>query len=380
MLKKCAVLLTVLVVAGTAFGFEVPLPMVFPDLIDLSMNDASSFYDPDTGYTVGYNPTTGSHTQLHLLDWDPNTTGVQNIYNTDQAGVDAVLLGKELRGVFTIDSIELEMAGVGILGSPPLNNSIEITGVMHGLEITKVSLSGSGINRTLDIEYAPTSTQTKAVIGDDAVLHNVDGGGRITLYADDNVDGYYQIGPDNWGAEQAANRNRRDFSGTWDPGSGPIAGDFTDGSLVADLMFANLTDVGVAQAIYDLAGIMLDADVVMMAHLNFNGNSVQGGVDYAFLNFIEDVLDAQISTVSGGGTVVDSYMSLKDPALLDVGGDALMSSALYGGTSNLHNKGFYDWQMSSKDPIHFTTVPEPATMALVGLGLLGIVRRRRKKA
>ena len=347
-MKKLALLVCVVALCSPAFAVQVSLPVVFPNIIDISMNDASSWYED--GQPLG---------QLGAMDWDAGTAGTQTIFQSSAAAIRSRLLGLELRSAFIVDDIQLEN-GTPILDPEDIG---EITGVMHGLVVNEVTVNGAGTAYvSLNIEYAPASTQTVAVLGDDAVQDVVDGGGRVTLYVDETPEAAFAVGPTGWGAEQGGNRNRRDF------------GAFTDGDLVADGILPNLADMGVDN---------VEDETVMTAFLTFveqgGDASVFGAIGYAFMNFIEDVPDAQVSTISGDGNIKDSWMSLISPATLGPGGDALIGSNLYGGVNQQHQLFQYGWQFTSFDPIKFTTVPEPTTCVLLGGALVALVRRRKRK-
>jgi len=79
-------------------------------------------------------------------------------------------------------------------------------------------------------------------------------------------------------------------------------------------------------------------------------------------------LDYRLNPGSGGG---DMLLFVPDSAFIGAG-DYIYLYSMCGATINGAD-GFEEWAVGNGEPI----IPEPATMALLGLGVLGLLRKRR---
>lgn len=369
MLRKLVVVALVLGVMGSASAGMLPMPVGH---VAMKLNDWTSLYDANGQPLDQFGVPSldiGLYTQPGSHEW----------------------VGKELRGIFWASDYGLEtpkhQGDYNVVWNDG-DGGLQLTGTITGMRVAAIEITGSSFDPTrrhMDIIYtpiAPTATDE-----DGPPIYPAGSGGRITLKAspdsgtsdftaDPNVVSANNIGADEW-----------IVPGGYD-GDAPKRLEYPT-AMVRDIL---LNDRVAGNAEWLVSDSVLvpqftyeDMPIVMFGSLDFtqwaSGQWGATGKAELWVNSVRDGLPAPFGVDSAAllytrltnGMVVEDHFG--------PGKDAWMLTNLQWGYDEAGNplseKG---WMFRSQDPMRFVTVPEPTTMALVGLGLLGLVRRRRNKA
>ena len=235
------------------------------------------------------------------------------------------------------------------------------------------------------ISYAPKAGSMPTDVDSPGnAIPSGEAGGRVTMYVDTTPDYTNAHGPDAWIStpyDTDPNGTRLDYpdagiynlDGGGNPVLDPNATIFMDATL-ADMSAYSTEPAGTVMSALltytlDPTGTFpVNAFGVAKAYLN----SVR--TDQLTFGAYSDVIEF---TMASGGLVLEDWAGQQVAWSDDL-------SALYGDAyllSNLSWGGDYGgWMFLSQDPVTYFRTPEPGTMALVGLGILGLIRRRRNKA
>jgi hypothetical protein len=366
MLRKLAVVMLVMSVAGAAVAVDMP-----GGHVRIKMEDFTSLYAngralPDAALTPPQMSGTVDENNDALAIWAATLQGAELrtiVHATTAGGVDSTDV---LHGTWNESAAE------------------ELTGTLTGVQVAAASAQyvDLGISRfvALTLVYAPMNRPTD-VDGTGQMLGAGDSyGGRITLYSDSTPDFDNSFGPNAWVAgtvDGDPNGTRLEYPGAsrLDINGLPDAGVeiFMDGTLVD---FGYFTDNGTP------SGVVLQG--TLFYELNSNDIATQAtGTAEALINSIRNG-----AMTFGADSQSQEYTTLSDGVVAEnwAGQQVQWSSipnALWGDAHMLtnltwgHSPG--GWNFSSQDPVDYYRVPEPTTMALLGLGLLGVIRRRRNK-
>lgn len=289
------------------------------------------------------------------------------------SGVAGFVTGAEQRTIFQITTIYDNQGEVEF----DTSSSTELTGMLYDLELVGVSFL-SPTDVILDFAPLGRNPLTGAV---------VPGGGVIEVYEDAAKN--YTANP---GGVARYDSKLPTAPGVtvvpFDAGAGPTA--WVEGQNIASRdQYPTVTD----------GDYWLAAELVDLNYLVSIGVGTAPAVPYANGTVLRETLDLANGTGDGfayGSIVGGSFAGLIVQDLiapgvalalqfdlvtpvLDPGVDGIFGT----GDDFLKDAGTYQgigqWPVDSEDPVLFSVIPEPMTMTLFGLGLAGLVIRRRKK-
>lgn len=360
MSRKLIALVLVLAVASVATAGSIGLPV---GLIKMKLEDASALWKNDR--MIPYDSLLSSG-----YDW-ANAPGDTDI-------TDHPWIGAELRSIWQVTNIAVD----GVFLNTGIPAGTEVTGVAVGLELYKMRKTGP---TSAALYYKPSATTLDPTDtdGDQSDLP-AGSAGYAVLYYDTKIgDGTeFDYNPDGDGDPN----NNWDFSTPGLPNF-DTAGMDLDGSVVplvqlALVPLANYPAPDPGEVFVGDGIINAGEPAVLIAEIDtpVAGPDVAGAmtlVNTFYLNSLSGLTPIHSDNVLGGVVVADGMTQFVFG--MD-GGDARMESTLRWGVAR-SPAAFIEsgWTWQSEDPIEFYTVPEPTTMALLGCGLVAMLRRRRKK-
>ena len=326
MKKVLLALCVVSVCAGIAAAIELPLGNDFR----ASVVDRSNLYAPGTNGGTSLVP---------------------------QAFGDVPAVGDENRSVFSVDAINFGARSTDIFGVPMIVDvnpqqgvsgyqNGELSGLLYDINIL-ASSSIPGATPPWTLYLGPGSRYTSDGSGTDgtwtdtvlgAVTATTGGGygGLLVIYQDPTVDTNFALGPGAWVEDAIAN---------------------PDPSLTDSDHFPTISEVSpwLVAVLAPLSGpYPVPAGTVAVESINVFPN---GNTGLAFANIIGGTAAGifQLDTFGPGWDIRLEYEPIIGAGPID------------------------GWQTASDDPVQFTTIPEPMTLGLLGLGLAGLVARRRRQ-
>ncbi|QID18727.1 PEP-CTERM sorting domain-containing protein [Nitrogeniibacter mangrovi] len=149
----------------------------------------------------------------------------------------------------------------------------------------------------------------------------------------------------------------------------------TDGTLWASLGIAAGNNGGFAYAIDDQTapGTATTTESYLGLNLMLLGAAYNGGT----LNLINDLNESLVGGVSA--SQICSPAEIANPAV-NCTQFVATSEIEYNSSNVLLGNGASPFIFASNDPATINRVPEPATLSILGLGLLGLAASRRRKA
>jgi hypothetical protein len=314
-MRKIGLFLFVAALAALAFVPSAQALTLLEGDVTLHLQDATSLWTPD--------PAGGGALIPRLPNWASATPGF---------APDGIAVGDESRSVFNVDTFEyLDHPDVVIPDG-------ELTGLVYDLTVSSF------------VFISPTQVAINFT------------GGRVAYYLDTSPEGADEGHVINPVPGSPAPLEWVEDSVTW--GGAGMDG-FTNVNLLADGVTA---DPGTSLWLLGdfLPVNALGTTLTLFIDLSTGLGSSGGG----FVNLIggsELGMFTQGIGTTPLGALYDmtfQYTTSQDP-------DVFYYSSTYA------DDGF--WQISSSDPVRANVVPEPATLSLLGLGVIGLVARRRKR-
>ena len=319
--------------------------------------------------------------EVNLDDWSNLYDSSGNTISTPSAGG-----GDEGRTIIYINEIKDETGSTSLWD--PTSTGEELTAAEYDLWTVDSTVQGYKWDSSSSTYVAMPLTGSYQVAGTTTTVYYVAGdeGGVIKVYYDSSPDFYsagykgYEEGPDAWDDSTPGDY---DYPNVTDVNpDGPDAGtDYdvdSDVSVWLEGTFVELfddqdkdkfRDVGEETLVYfDIDGDGLDLD------------EVGGSDDVAavYTTIFSDVIDALSGWIDiTGGTYYDA--GGLDDDYYDNSGHASDYDITLIGTLSVGGSDAGGWSLTSDDPARFHSLPEPTSLLLMALGLVGIGARLRRK-
>jgi hypothetical protein len=268
------------------------------------------------------------------------------------------LVGDENRSVFSVDAVNFGLRAADIFGVPMIVDvnpqapvtryaNGELSGMLYDINVL-ASSSIPGANPPWTLYFGPGSrytstggtdgTWTDTVIGDVVATTGGGYGGLLIVYQDPTVETNFALGPGAWQEGTLVN---------------------PDPSLTASDNYPTISDAApwlvAVLAPMTTGGIYpVPPGTVSVETLNPFPASNSG---FALANIIGGTAAGifQLDTFGPGWDIRLEFEPIIGQTAID------------------------GWQTASDDPVQFSTIPEPMTLSLLGLGLAGLVARRRRQ-
>jgi hypothetical protein len=372
MMRKLVIAMLVVGVASAAWAYPLPLGETRLKLEGGGM--WVKFQDPNDRSTA-YSVMSPADTVQGTYD------GGLGAWNTLAFGTDITancsLTGAEAIGIWEITEAYVNGAKV----TPMLPPGFELTGVSCGKQVSKVFKAGPN---SVVIHYAPVVGTTVdawnaggRVDVDDGDgggnSHNPGGGAVVQMFLDNTVT--YSPDPD-------GNHNPLD---NWNLSTllSPQFTSATEGVKVFEGVINYLTMFD--SFTQDDWGNPLAANVILAEQVTTNPNTGagRGNWQYLYLNSMDelDFNTLELGAVSGP---IDADWATENMPTAPAwnpnnwGGDAKMTAGVSWGLDRGLDYSSGNWPIQHDDPLYYNTIiPEPMSLAILGGGLLALVRRRK---
>jgi len=305
------------------------------------------------------------------------------VWTPEPFAVSPPILGSEDRAIFYTTSIQ-PVSGppaAWLPGTPPAGQ--QLTGIFYNLSLAFAVSSGSTLNLyftqssrnplpgtpagyggVIEVYVSPTSTTPNFTANPGSVSPlSLPVGGKLASTVNAAIPAAW--GPSYW-VQGSGGASRDTYTGAT-TGTLWLSGTFVDWKTLA------LVDPVTAANLAYVDSLDPGLDPVFSETLDLGTGTGSGTGDIHLLggSFFSSVTKGNV----GLGPNVDMTL-LSDVAFPT---QLFTPTKLFPSTGNYTGVGW--WPVDSQDPVNFNIIPEPATMTLFGLGLVGIgaIRRRMRK-
>ena len=373
MMRKLVIAMLVVGVASAAWAYPWPLGETRLKLEGGGMwVKYQDINDRSTAYSVMSPTQTVMDMYTGVPAWSTLAFGADITANCTLTGAEAI-------GVWEVTECYVD----GVKVTPMLPPGSELTGVSVGKQVSKVFKAGPN---SVVIHYAPVAGTT---------VDAWNTGGRNDL--DDGDAGGNSHNPGGGAVAQMFLDVSADYSPDPDSNGNPL-NDWNLTTLLSPTFTSATDGVKVFEGIisylsmfdtftHDDWGNALANNIILAEQVTTNPNTGagRGNWQYLYLNIMDELMFDTLELGAAQG-VVDADWATENMPMFPLlnpnnwGGDAKMTAGVSWGADRGLDYSSGGWPIQHDDPLYYNTIiPEPMTLAMLGGGVLALLRRRKTR-